>query len=763
MVDHLLTLKAQYEQAVNNFLEKGGEFSLAEAYECGRAFLAQGLGVQEMATIHHDILMPLIGSCSDPLTILDLYDKSDKILRESLSPFEVTYRGYRESNERLRTLVGKLEERSEELAKALRDKETAEELLKAEEKYRVLVEATRAALFSVDLNGRITYVNEEGARSLGFSRAVLIGKRALQFVHREDRRRILSAIASHGVASGTKNLLEFRYVGKEKGGWCSLFLSQLKSGERLAGFTGIALDTTELKNSEQKLKELYAVAERHLSELRAVVESMPDAVYMGTRDGITLCNARALQMFGAQTLSDLQLPVRELAHILRLRRPGSGRLLLEQELPFSRALSGETVEEELLAVNVTTKKDVYIRCAAAPLMEAGAVVGAVAVNADITERRQLQNERFHMASIIESSDDAIFSKTLDGIILTWNKGAERLYGYSANEIVGKDVTLLTPEGREGEVGEFLEKVRGGHSVEHFETARMRKDGTVLYVSVTISPIRDENGEVTGASTIARDITERKRAEEDVRRMNANLEKLVKERTAHLEAINKELEAFSYSVSHDLRAPLRAIDGFAKMLLTKYVSQLDDQGNHYLNVIRASANKMGRLIDDLLAFSRFGRIEFEKGQIDMSRLAQSVYDELRETYSGNVITLLIRTMPPAWGNSALLRQVLANLISNAMKFTKMRETPFIEIGGNQSGREAVYFVKDNGIGFNMRYADKLFGVFQRLHKTDQFEGTGVGLAIVQRVVQRHGGRVWAQGKANEGAVFYFSLPMNPEDP
>jgi signal transduction histidine kinase len=234
------------------------------------------------------------------------------------------------------------------------------------------------------------------------------------------------------------------------------------------------------------------------------------------------------------------------------------------------------------------------------------------------------------------------------------------------------------------------------------------------------------------------------------------------RTAQLQAANKELEAFSYSVSHDLRAPLRAIDGFSRILLEDYACKLDAEGARVLNVIRANTQNMGRLIDDLLTFSRLGRKQIEPAIINMGELARDAFTQLEPSLSGRAPKLNIKNLPPAHGDRALLQQVFVNLLSNAAKYSRPKEPAVVEVGGHSENGENIYYVKDNGVGFDMKYADKLFGVFQRLHSAEEFEGTGVGLAIVQRVVGRHGGRVWAEGKVDEGATFYFTLPRNGDE-
>jgi signal transduction histidine kinase len=234
---------------------------------------------------------------------------------------------------------------------------------------------------------------------------------------------------------------------------------------------------------------------------------------------------------------------------------------------------------------------------------------------------------------------------------------------------------------------------------------------------------------------------------------------VQEHTVQLEAANKELEAFSYSVSHDLRAPLRAIDGFSRALLEDYTDKLDEEGKRYLNIIESNTQKMGQLIDDLLLFSRLGRQELRASGIDMGKLAKTVSEELKLAVPERKLAFNINTLIPAQGDQAMIRQVFFNLLSNAVKFTRPKEKALIEVDGRIEGNENVYTVKDNGVGFDMQYVGKLFGVFQRLHSASEFEGTGVGLAIVQRIIHRHGGRVWAEGTVNEGSTFHFTLPAN----
>lgn len=282
---------------------------------------------------------------------------------------------------------------------------------------------------------------------------------------------------------------------------------------------------------------------------------------------------------------------------------------------------------------------------------------------------------------------------------------------------------------------------------------------ILNVSITQARRPFSLGEIKAltilASTSASAI-ENASLYDQVRELNAELERRVLDRTAQLEAVNKELEAFSYSVSHDLRTPLRAIDSFSRTLLERHSGGPDDDLSSSIDAIRAHTRNMGGLIDDLLAFSRLGRTPITRSEIDMKKLASDVFAQLSSVSSKRVPRFNLQPLPPAYGDPSMVRQVFVNLLSNATKYSKEDEAAMVEVGGYSRNGENVYYVKDNGVGFDMDHANKLFGVFQRLHTAEEFEGTGIGLAIVQRIIDRHGGRVWADGKVNEGAVFYFTL-------
>jgi len=342
--------------------------------------------------------------------------------------------------------------------------------------------------------------------------------------------------------------------------------------------------------------------------------------------------------------------------------------------------------------------------------------------------------------------------------LTVNEAAIRHYGYSRREFLGMTIKDIRPA---EDVPALLADVKANRSTPTVTSVwrHRKKDGTLIDVEITSHEF--QFGEHKTKLVLAKDITEQLHAEAQVCQLNEELEERVSERTAELTAANKELEAFSYSVSHDLRAPLRAIIGYSQLILEDYAVRLDTEGQRLLGVIAAEALRMSQLIDDLLTFSGLGRQRVQMTDVDMTALALSAFQSLIATHLPKAPQLNIKTLPPARGDSAMLRQVFVNLLDNAIKFSRVRKDATIEIGGSCDQDQNVYYVKDNGVGFDEKYIAKLFGVFQRLHAEEEFAGTGVGLALVQRIILRHGGKVWAGSKLGEGATFYFAIPVRKD--
>jgi PAS domain S-box-containing protein len=361
-----------------------------------------------------------------------------------------------------------------------------------------------------------------------------------------------------------------------------------------------------------------------------------------------------------------------------------------------------------------------------------------------------------LAAIVNSSDDAIIGKTTDGMITTWNPAAEHMYGYTAEEIIGQPITVLCPPDRVAEIQDILSKIRSGERVSYFETLRQRKDGTIFPVSVAVSPVWDDRHGLVGASSIARDISERYRIQAELRL-----------RTADLECAYRDLETFSYSVSHDLRAPLRALDGLSNALLEDCGPSLSQAGLGYTRRIRAAAGQMTSLIEDLLNLARVSRAEVHPQMTDLGSEVARIAEEHQHQEPRRHVRFTIQRPVWAWADPTLIRTVLQNLMDNAWKFTSGRDEAAIEFGMTPDGISGTqFYLRDNGAGFDSAYAGKLFKPFERLHAAAQFPGTGVGLASVRQIVERHGGRVWADGAPGAGATFYFTLPADgpvPADP
>ena len=380
----------------------------------------------------------------------------------------------------------------------------------------------------------------------------------------------------------------------------------------------------------------------------------------------------------------------------------------------------------------------------------------------VLERQLRRSERMYR-ELVQGVNGIILRMDRDGRVIFANEYALKFFGYAEEELVGRGVVgTIVPEtettGRDllAMVADIWENP-GRYALNVNEN--ILRSGERVWISWSNRPVFDEGGVLKEILAVGTDITPLKRSEEEIRRLNAELEDRVRERTAQLEASNRELEAFCYSVSHDLRAPLRHINSFGAIIMEDYGERLDGEAKESLLRICAASERMGELIDDLLELSRVSRTEMNCERVDISALAREIADEFRDAERDRAAEFVIAEGMGAWGDRRLLRLVLENLVGNAWKYTSREEKAFIEIGlGENGGGRQVYFVRDNGVGFDMKYADKLYGAFQRLHSPAEFEGSGIGLATVQRIVHRHGGDVWAEGETGKGATFFFSLPL-----
>ncbi|MDB6019361.1 MAG: domain S-box [Pedosphaera sp.] len=520
--------------------------------------------------------------------------------------------------------------------------------------------------------------------------------------------------------------------------------------------------TRALREEEERARRKAAEEALRESEerYRQLVEHSPCGILVHDEGRVLFMNTTAARLLGAEMPSQIMG-----RSVIEFIHPDYHQSVNERIRAVEAGQSVPFVEEKWVRLNGAV---VDVAVAATPLHFHGDrerhAIQLIAL--DITGQKKNEaalhrsEERFRLA--VESvTDYAIFMLDTEGRVASWNTGAEQMTGYHPQEAIGRSVHELfgAEQLRVGQLALELERAVAEGRIEN-EDRCLRKDGSDYFMHWVITPVRDAEGRLTGYLKVARDITHRKEYKEQIERWNSELEQRVAERTAQLEAANKELEAFSYSVSHDLRAPLRHIDGFVDILQSQ-AGQLNEEGRQHLQTIADSARQMGKLIDDLLTFSRMSRVRMNKRMVNLASLVEETVRNAQRGLGDRQVEWVIGDLPQVEGDPNLLRQVLINLIDNALKYTRTRERTRIEMGANVTADEIVFFIRDNGVGFDMRYVDKLFGVFQRLHRTAQFEGTGVGLANVRRIIHRHGGRTWAEGSVNGGATFYFSLPKPKE--
>jgi PAS domain S-box-containing protein len=515
---------------------------------------------------------------------------------------------------------------------------------------------------------------------------------------------------------------------------------------------------------------------RTVAQLTAIIDSVPTAIIMVDAAGrIELVNTHAERLFG-YSRSELQGEVIDLLVPFRFRSAHP-----EHRAHFLRAPSARPMG---------TGRDLYglhkdgrefpIEIGLNPITtDAGNFVVSAIV--DISDRKRME-ARFR--ATVESAPTAMVMIDQSGTIVLVNAEFERMFGYARDELRTQKVESLIPQrlraGHPGMRTQYFAAPESRRMGQGRELFGLRKDGSEFPIEIGLNPVQTDEGSFVLAAIVdiserrrqetelhqaneelAREVAERTNAEHEIRRLNAELEDRVRNRTAQLEAANSELEAFSFSVSHDLRAPLRHIDGYAQML-REDSGQLDEQTRRYIDMIGVSARRMGLLIDDLLAFSRLGRNPIKRAPVDMTALVERALQEAR-TNKGQSAQVSVEPLPPAYADPSLMYQVWVNLLSNALKYSAGRGAQArVVVSGESGGHYNRYRVRDNGVGFDMRYADKLFGVFQRLHAHDQFEGTGVGLAIVRRVIDRHGGKISAESEIDRGATFTIELPAAGAD-
>jgi PAS domain S-box-containing protein len=641
-------------------------------------------------------------------------------------------------------------------------RQAAAALRASEARKTAILETSLDAIVSIDHKGVVREWNSAAERMFGYSREQALGNRLeALIVPTAMRDKIVPGLADY-LSTGVPGLLgrPVEVMARRSNNEqfpIELVITQIPSADP-PFYTAFIRDITDRKRNEEALQ-------RSEARKTAVLDTALDAIVSIDENGrIIEWNPAAERIFGysrelalGRDMAELILP--RVADdppprkgLARYIQTGRGRMLGHRtEMMALRANGAE------FPIEITITK----------IPGDGPPVFTSFIR-DITERRRTEEalrkseERFRL--LIEGVEDyAIFMLDTHGRVTTWNAGAERIVGYRAQEIIGRRFhRFYTKEDVERKKPDQALTVATAEGRYQDDRWLVCKDGSQFWASFVITALRDEGGRLTGFSTIARDITKRKQAEDEIRRLNAELGKQVEERTSELQAAYQEMEAFSYSISHDLRAPLIHIAGFVEMLRMELETRLDEKSRRHLQTICESTEQMGRMISDLLTFSRIGRAEMHKLRVNLTDTVRDVQRELQPQTQNRRITWIIPDLPEVQADPFLLRQAIFNLVSNAVKFTRPRSDARIEVGAEVTDREIIFLVRDNGVGFDVKYSSKLFGVFQRLHPANEFEGSGIGLAIVRRIIVRHGGRTWAEAEAGGGATFYFSLPISSED-
>ncbi|HVU36493.1 MAG TPA: PAS domain S-box protein [Opitutaceae bacterium] len=604
-----------------------------------------------------------------------------------------------------------------------------------------IVNSSTDAIISKDVNGVITSWNKGAQKIFGYTAEEAVGQ-PISILFPPDRQDeepdLLARIRAGEVIE------HFETVRKRKDGALldiSLTVSPIHDEQgNIIGASKIARDITRLKRVQEKL--------------RVTLSSIGDAVIATDSDGLVeFMNSTAEKLTRWSESEARGQPLERIFNIVSEtnRRP--------VDSPISAALRERRVVG-LANHTVLIAKDGSehpVDDSAAPILDPrDNLIGGVLVFRDVSHRRQIELAALRLAAIVEGTDDAIISKDLNGIVTSWNPAAERIFGFTADEMLGQSITKLIPPDRLDEESQILSRLRRGDRIDHFLTVRRRKDGQLIHVSLTISPIRNKDGEIVGASKIARDVTALKRTQDELQTHAAELENRVRERTARLQETVSELEAFSYSLSHDMRAPLRAIQGFAEVIIEDQAYTTPESLEHLRKII-AAANRMDRLIRDVLNFARFSRAEIEVSSVNLDELVRDLIHERPELQAPRAIISIDHPLVSVKGHAASLTQCLTNLLDNAVKFMPPGKQPRVRVYTEVHGEKVRICVADNGIGIEKESQGRLFGIFERLNSPQIYHGTGVGLAIVRRAAERMNGTVGVNSAVGLGSTFWIELP------
>jgi PAS domain S-box-containing protein len=590
-----------------------------------------------------------------------------------------------------------------------------------------MLDALPVAIYVTDAEGRLTYFNPAAARLAGREPALNTDRWCVTWkiflpdgsYVPPDQCPMAAVLRGEDVPAGIEAIAE-RPDGTRR--WVVPCPAAIRDDMgQIIGGINILIDITDRKNAELRAREQF----------QTIVETTRECVKLVAADGTLLfMNSQGLEMIGAPSADAV-----------------IGKSLYEVIAPEDRdryRAFSESIcrgEQGTLTFDIIGLQGIRRRMEthAAPLEHIDGTIVHLALTRDITDPKRAERSAQLLAAIVDSSDDAIISKDLNGIITSWNMSAQRVFGYTAEETIGRSVTMLMPPDRLNEEPEILARLRRGERVDHFETVRRRKDGTLLDISLTISPVRDAEGVIVGASKIARDISQRKRIEND------------------LKHANEDLEQFAFSASHDLKEPLRTVNIYSQLLGQRIGGSLDHEAQQFLRFIRSGAIRMEALLENLLTYAQLRQVEKPPdAQVNLNDILQATLAGMAGTITESQAQVSSGTLPSLRVHQTHLQQIFQNLISNAIKYRRQGERPVIEIVADCQNDIWTISVRDNGIGIAAESRDKIFGLFTRLHAGDQ-AGTGLGLAICQRVVERYHGRIWVESQLGEGSTFRFTFP------
>jgi len=666
-----------------------------------------------------------------------------------------------------------------------------------------VVDSSDDAIISKSLDGTITSWNRGAEIVFGYPASEAVGQPMLMLIPPNRVEEEFDILARIGRGESVEHIETVRLRKDGKTIAISATISPIKdSSSAIVGASTIARDITDRKQAEDRLAEQTEELSRQAEELlrsqqaleaqsqmlKLVLDSMGEGLVAADREGhFLIWNDSASKLMGREPA---EIPTEQWTPHFKVFLPDGLTPYPPDRLPLVRALRGEPAQVELIVERPEPESRVVLEVAAHPVKDtAGKLCGGVAILRDITERKRaevalarqavelsrqteelsrsrkaMETQTLMLQSVLDSISEGLVAADETGKFVLWNPAATRIVGLSAANVppaqwtehfgtyLPDTVTPFPPE-----QNPLLRAIRGeACTVEMY--VRNAELETGVWIESTGSPLKGNDGVVRGGVVAFRDITQRKTAEGEIRRLNEELEERVAERTAQLAAANQELEAFTYSVSHDLRAPLRHIGGFSRILIEDFGPRMDAAAQQHLQRIADGVQRMGLLVDELLNLARVGRHALHLQPTELNSVIDDVVSLLQPETEGRAVTWKIAQLPPAECDPILIKQVFQNLLANALKFTRTREQAVIEISCQPKNGQMAIAVRDNGVGFNMKYSDKLFGVFQRLHRAEEFEGTGIGLATVHRIVHKHGGRIWAEAEMDQGATFYFTLDV-----